>query len=65
MVQVDPYTSAYRPGDRAMNYRSEPFMNRLALQQQTVGRFDKSAAYSSYVFGDQPRPSPAATWATR
>ena len=40
-------------------------MNRLALQQQTVGRFDKSAAYSSYVFGDRPRPSPAATWATR
>jgi hypothetical protein len=56
VVQVDPYTSAYRPGDRAMNYRSEPFMNRLALQQQTVGRFDKSAAYSSYVFGDLATP---------
>ena len=56
VVQVDPYTSAYRPGDRAMNYRSEPFMNRLALQQQTVGRFDKSAAYSSYVFGDPATP---------
>ena len=39
-----------------MNYRSEPFMNRLALQQQTVGRFDKSAAYSSYVFGDPATP---------
>jgi FtsP/CotA-like multicopper oxidase with cupredoxin domain len=56
VLQVDPYTSAYRPGDRAMNYRSEPFMNRLALQQQTVGRFDKSAAYSSYVFGDPATP---------
>jgi multicopper oxidase len=56
VVQVDPYTSAYRPGDRAMNYRSEPFMNRLALQQQTVGRFDKSASYSSYVFGDPATP---------
>ena len=31
-------------------------MNRLALQQQTVGRFDKSAAYSSYVFGDPATP---------
>jgi FtsP/CotA-like multicopper oxidase with cupredoxin domain len=56
VVQVDPYTSAYRPGDRAMNYRSEPFMNRLTLQQQTFGRFDKSAAYSSYVFGDPATP---------
>jgi FtsP/CotA-like multicopper oxidase with cupredoxin domain len=56
VVQVDPYTSAYRPGDRAMNYRSEPFMNRLALQQRTVGRFDKSAAYSSYGFGDPATP---------
>jgi FtsP/CotA-like multicopper oxidase with cupredoxin domain len=56
VVQVDPYTSAYRPGDRAMNYRSEPFMNRLGLQRQTVGRFDKSAAYSSYGFGDPATP---------
>jgi manganese oxidase len=56
MVEVDPYTSTYRPGVRAMNYRSQPFMNRLTLQQQTVGRFDKSAAPSSYVFGDPARP---------
>ena len=26
---VDPHTTAYRPGSRAINYRSEPFMNRL------------------------------------
>ena len=26
---VDPHTDAYRPGARAMNYRSEPFINRL------------------------------------
>ena len=54
--QVDPYTDAYRPDGRALNYRSEPFMNRLALQQQTTGKFDKSGAYSSYVFGDPATP---------
>ncbi|MCA1645700.1 MAG: multicopper oxidase domain-containing protein [Chloroflexi bacterium] len=58
VVQVDPFTSSYRPGDRALNYRSEPFMNRLALQQQMLGTFDKSAAYSSYVFGDPATPIP-------
>ena len=54
--QVDPYTRAYRPGDRAINYRSEPFMNRLALQQQLTGKFDESLAYSSYSFGDPATP---------
>lgn len=52
----DPYTEAYKPGSRALNYRSEPFMNRLALQQQTIGKFDKSQPYSSYVFGDPATP---------
>lgn len=56
VVQVDPFTTSYRPGDRALNYRSEPFMNRLALQNQTIGRFDKSQAYSSYTFGDPATP---------
>jgi hypothetical protein len=56
VVQVDPFTSAYRPGDRALNYRSEPFMNRLALQQQIFGKFDKSSPYSSYSFGDPATP---------
>jgi hypothetical protein len=56
VIQVDPYTSSYRPGDRGINYRSEPFMNRLALQQQQTGRFDKSMAYSSYAFGDPATP---------
>ena len=31
-------------------------MNRLALQQQMLGTFDKSAAYSSYAFGDPATP---------
>jgi len=54
--QVDPYTGAYRPGDRALNYRSEPFMNRLQLQQETFGHFDESTVYSSYAFGDPSTP---------
>ena len=53
---VDPLTSAYRPGGRALNYRSEPFLDRLALQQSATGRFDESVAYSSYAFGDPATP---------
>src|SRR5205807_9492677 len=29
MPLIDPITSSYRPDARAINYRSEPFMNRL------------------------------------
>ena len=36
VAQVDPFTSAYRPGSRALNYRSEPFMNRMALQHEQI-----------------------------
>ncbi|HVL89196.1 MAG TPA: multicopper oxidase domain-containing protein, partial [Actinomycetota bacterium] len=53
---VDPILSAYRPGSRAINFRSEPFMNRMRLQQQLTGRFDESLAYSSYAFGDPATP---------
>ena len=56
VTQLDPFTSAYRPGSRALNYRSEPFMNRMALQHERVGFFDVSQAYSSYVFGDPATP---------
>jgi FtsP/CotA-like multicopper oxidase with cupredoxin domain len=44
---IDPHTTAYRPGTRAINYRSEPFLNR-------VNRADKqkSLGYSSYTFAD-------------
>jgi hypothetical protein len=52
---VDPITGAYRPGSRALNYRSEPFMNRLALGGLTP---DKSLAYSSYSYGDPATPIP-------
>ena len=54
--QVDPITSAYRPASRALNYRSEPFLNRLRLQQSTSGQVDKSLSYSSYAFGDPATP---------
>ncbi|MDP8969744.1 MAG: multicopper oxidase domain-containing protein [Actinomycetota bacterium] len=53
---VDPLTSAYRPGARALNYRSEPFMNRLALGQAVTGVVDESLEYSSYSFGDPATP---------
>lgn len=53
---VDPLTQAYRPGSRALNYRSEPFMNRLSLGKQRTGRVDESLAYSSYAYGDPATP---------
>ncbi|MFQ6026345.1 MAG: multicopper oxidase domain-containing protein, partial [Dehalococcoidia bacterium] len=53
---IDPITSSYKPGGRALNYRSEPFMNRMALQQEVAGLADPSQAYSSYVFGDPATP---------
>ncbi|MFN2592662.1 MAG: multicopper oxidase domain-containing protein, partial [Candidatus Dormibacteria bacterium] len=53
---VDPTTHSYRPDGRALNYRSEPFMNRLLLQQGAGGRLDESLQYSSYSFGDPSTP---------
>lgn len=49
-------SGAYRPGTRALNYRSEPFMRRLELQQQLGLQADKSQAYGSYAFGDPATP---------
>ncbi len=48
---VDPHTGAYRPGTRAINYRSEPFMNRLERSER-----QKSPAYNSFTFGDPATP---------
>lgn len=56
VAQVDPLTGAYRPAARAINYRSEPFLNRLQLQLDTTGVFDEALAYSSYAFGDPATP---------
>lgn len=54
--QVDPITHIYRPAARAVNYRSEPFMNRLALQQARGAIVDESLEYSSYSYGDPATP---------
>ena len=53
---VDDFTGAYKPSGRAMNYRSEPFLNRMQLQHDTIDTFDLSQAYSSYTFGDPATP---------
>ena len=53
---TDPWSGAYKPGGRALNYRSEPFMNRLRLQSERFDFADQSMAYSSYTFGDPATP---------
>jgi hypothetical protein len=53
---VDPMTSSYRPDARAINYRSEPFGNRLTVQQERGQTPDESVEYSSYAFGDPTTP---------
>ena len=49
----DPLTTSYRPGSRALNYRSEPFMHRLGVDAQD--RL-KAFAYNSYTGGDPATP---------
>jgi hypothetical protein len=44
---VDPFTESYRPGSRTINYRSEPFMRRLAANPE-----EDALGYGSYTFGD-------------
>ncbi|MFF0289103.1 hypothetical protein [Streptomyces sp. NPDC005262] len=54
-------TNVYRPGSRAINYRSEPFYRRLQLEAargQSVQHANKSLAYSSYTYGDPATPMP-------
>lgn len=48
---VDNTTGTYRPGAFALNYRSEPFRNRLLAFPK-----EKAHAYSSYTFGDPATP---------
>ena len=52
----DPITHIYKPGGRALSYRSEPFMNRLKLQEETIGLKDEALGYGSYSFGDPATP---------
>ncbi|HEX9756377.1 MAG TPA: multicopper oxidase domain-containing protein [Nitrospiria bacterium] len=57
--QRDPITDAYRPGARALNFRSEPFgTNNLATQKERFGFEDEAEAYSAYTFGDAGTPIP-------
>jgi hypothetical protein len=56
-------TNSYRPGSRALNYRSEPFWRRLQLvvgqgRNLDAVRANESLTYSSYTFGDPPTPMP-------
>ncbi|MEA2151085.1 MAG: hypothetical protein QOD69_2915 [Solirubrobacteraceae bacterium] len=53
LPRVDPHTESYRPGARAMNYRSEPFMNRLDKAPE-----EEAHGYSSYTFADPATPMP-------
>ncbi len=58
---VDELAGVYRPGARALNYRSEPFRNRIAQDDTTNGDahgHGKSLGYASYPFGDPATPTP-------
>ncbi|MDQ1644330.1 MAG: hypothetical protein QOJ50_514, partial [Cryptosporangiaceae bacterium] len=50
---VDPHTDAYRPGTRAISYRTEPFYDRLEPAPD-----QEAHAYGSYTFGDPATPMP-------
>ena len=61
--QVDDTTGSYKPGGFAINYRSEPFRNRLltppvckSVNDCTQPIKEKSHAYSSFTFGDPATP---------
>jgi FtsP/CotA-like multicopper oxidase with cupredoxin domain len=61
LPQRDPLTDAYRPGGRALNYRSEPFgIDEMHVQHEYFGFEDESLAYSAYTFGDAPTTIPRA-----
>ncbi len=61
LPQRDPLTDAYRPGGRALNYRSEPFgIDEMHLQHEYFGFEDESLAYSAYTFGETPTTIPRA-----
>jgi FtsP/CotA-like multicopper oxidase with cupredoxin domain len=48
-ARVGVHTDSYRPGARAINYRSEPFDNRL---DRPGSEKAEDKGYSSYMFGD-------------
>jgi manganese oxidase len=58
LPQNDNFTTAYRPGSRALNYRSEPFFDRLGTMNAVFNSIDESQGYGSYTFGDPATPMP-------
>ena len=58
LPQNDNFTTAYRPGSRAINYRSEPFFDRMGTMNSVFNFFDESQGYGSYTFGDPATPMP-------
>ncbi|HEX9031963.1 MAG TPA: multicopper oxidase domain-containing protein, partial [Streptosporangiaceae bacterium] len=57
---VDPFTSAYRPCSKAINYRSECFFERELVQQQHGFTPDEAQDYGAYTNGDMATPRPEA-----
>ncbi len=55
---VDPFTEAYRPCSKAINYRSECFFERLQNLQNNGFIPDESQQYGSYMNGDMATPQP-------
>jgi hypothetical protein len=62
-AQAGAFTHAYRPGSKAINYRSEPHYRRvqqltaLGKTQEQLQAYE-SLAYGSYMFGDPATPMP-------
>lgn len=57
---VDPFTQAYRPCSKAINYRSECFYERLLNLKNHGFIPDESQQYGSYMNGDMATPMPQA-----
>ena len=52
LPQISEFLEIYRPGGRALNYRSEPFHRRMEILN------DDAMGYGSYTFGDPATPIP-------
>src|SRR5215472_8934854 len=57
---VDPFTQAYRPCSKGINYRSECFYERLLNLQNNGFIPDESQQYGSYMNADMATPQPQA-----
>jgi FtsP/CotA-like multicopper oxidase with cupredoxin domain len=55
---VDPFSAAYRPCSKAINYRSECFFERELIQQEHGITPDEAQDYSSYTNGEMATPRP-------